>query len=95
MSTWKDNRVGVLSVTADDSSPWGFDDLVTNGVAGTYVMWLTTAPTFYTTYYAAGMELGSHTSIIPLFSSTNPRFVMNSKPISSVWSTPLRNRNPR
>jgi hypothetical protein len=61
VATWKDARAGAMSVWVDDSDATAFDELGTNGLAGTYVMWHQVAPAFYPAYYQAGMELGAHT----------------------------------
>jgi gliding motility-associated-like protein len=61
ITTWKDGRDGAMSVSVDDSQGSGFDALQANGFKGTYVLQGVTPPSFYTTYYNAGMELGSHT----------------------------------
>src|SRR5204863_6031263 len=57
---WKDGRRGAMSVAIDDSLPTAYDKLKTNGVAGTYYGMGYAMPSFYTTYYLNGMELGSH-----------------------------------
>ena len=49
--------------TVTSSDPTNGNQFVTtstNGVAGSYLMWNVAAPSFYTTYYQAGMELGAH-----------------------------------
>ena len=61
LAPWQGGKSGAMSVTVDDSYPTAFDDLSTNGLRGSYVMWQDTAPAFYPAYYQAGMELGSHT----------------------------------
>src|ERR1035437_7308686 len=61
ITTWKDGHVGAMSVSVDDGQPSGFDELQSNGFSGTYVYIGTIPPSFYTDYYNAGMELGSHT----------------------------------
>ncbi|MDP2890240.1 MAG: hypothetical protein Q8P34_14900 [Bacteroidota bacterium] len=60
ITTWKDGLEGSMSVSVDDGQPSGFDALQRNGFKGTYVSNGTIPPTFYTNYYNAGMELGSH-----------------------------------
>ena len=64
---WRGGSSGAMSVWVDDSYPTAFDDLSTNGFAGTYVMWHLGAPAYFTTYYNAGMELGSHTVDHPCY----------------------------
>ncbi len=49
-----------MSVSVDDGNPSGFDALQSNGFQGTYVSNGTSPPFFYTDFYNAGMELGSH-----------------------------------
>src|ERR1035437_6031637 len=61
ITTWKDGHAGAMSVSVDDGQPSGFDELQSNGFSGTYVYIGTIPPSFYTDYYNAGMELGSHT----------------------------------
>ena len=58
--TWKDGKDGAMSVSVDDGQPSGFSELQMNGFKGTYVYNGTTPPSFYSSYYNAGMELGSH-----------------------------------
>ena len=60
VSTWKDGRLAALSVSVDDGEASCFTQLTQNGFAGTYFANGYTAPSFYSQYYAAGMELGSH-----------------------------------
>ncbi len=67
-STWKDGHAGAMSVWVDDGDSSCFSNLTGIGVGGTYVCngdktGNTTnggIPSFYTQYYNAGMELGSH-----------------------------------
>lgn len=59
-TTWKDGKSGAMSVSVDDSAPSGFDLLQAQGFSGTYVLLGAVAPSFFTDYYNAGMELGSH-----------------------------------
>ncbi len=66
-ATWQGAKSGAMTVWVDDSFPTAFDDLTTNGFAGTYVMWHLGAPAYFTTYYNAGMELGAHTVDHPCF----------------------------
>jgi regulation of enolase protein 1 (concanavalin A-like superfamily) len=73
VSLWHDGKPGAMSVSVDDSYPTAFDDLSTNGVRGSYMMWHLTAPSFYSNYYyTAGMELGAHTVDHPCFPLTEP-----------------------
>ena len=60
IAVWKDNKEGAMSVSVDDGQPSAFAELNNNGFKGTYVMNGLTPPSFYTDYYNAGMELGSH-----------------------------------
>ncbi len=57
---WKGDKKGALSVSVPDGLGSMYDILRTNGFAGTYQMNNTNAPSFYTAYYQAGMELGTH-----------------------------------
>ena len=59
-ATWKDGIDGAMSVTVDDGYGSGFEELQSNGFQGTYVCNGTSPPSFYTDFYNAGMELGSH-----------------------------------
>jgi hypothetical protein len=60
VATWKEGKAAAMSVSVDDGQPSGFDELFNNGFKGTYVTNGTSPPAFYTAYYNAGMELGSH-----------------------------------
>ncbi len=60
-TTWENGYSSAMSVSVDDSQPSGFDELVANGVIGTYAGWGTVPASFYTDYYNAGMELACHT----------------------------------
>jgi gliding motility-associated-like protein len=62
VTTWKDGKDGAMSVSVDDSQPSGFDALQANGFKGTYVLEGLSSQSFFTDYYNAGMELGSHTA---------------------------------
>ncbi len=91
VSPWKDTRAGAMTVWVDDSDSTAFDDLSTNGLAGTYVMWHLGAPAFYASYYQAGMELGSHTvdhAGFPL-SEAEARYQFASNILSLVTSSPV------
>jgi hypothetical protein len=59
-TTWKNGKDGAMSVSVDDGQGSGFNELLANGFQGTYVYNGTVPPPFYTDYYNAGMELGSH-----------------------------------
>ena len=90
VSTWKHVRAGAMTVWVDDSQPTAFDDLSTNGVAGSFVMWHLLAPAYYTTYYQAGMELGSHTVDHGCFAQTEAslRYQIESNLVGLVTSSP-------
>ena len=60
VTTWKDGKDAAMSVSVDDGNSSGFDVLQTNGFYGTYVCNGTSPPSFYSGYFNAGMELGSH-----------------------------------
>jgi trimeric autotransporter adhesin len=60
ITPWKGGHSGAFSVSVDDSKGSGFDQLQAIGAKGTYVLESVTVPSFYATYYNAGMELGSH-----------------------------------
>jgi gliding motility-associated-like protein len=61
LTTWKDGYSSAMSLSVDDGQPSGFDELQSNGFSGTYLYIGTVPPSFFTSYYNAGMELGSHT----------------------------------
>jgi len=61
IAPWKGGLRGAMSLSVDDGDPSGFADLYAHGLRGTYVMNGDVAPNYYTEYYEAGMELGSHT----------------------------------
>jgi gliding motility-associated-like protein len=67
ITTWRDGHNGAMSVCVDDSKSSGFDELQANGFKGTYVLEGVSPPSFYTDYYNAGMELGSHTVDHPCY----------------------------
>jgi len=60
IAAWKEGKSAAMSVSVDDGQPSGFDELSKNSFKGTYVTNGTSPPAFYTAYYNAGMELGSH-----------------------------------
>ena len=66
LATWKGGKKSAMSVWIDDSDSVMFTELTAGGFAGTYVLMGpgTQAPIF-TTYYNAGMEIGSHTETHP------------------------------
>ena len=60
VAPWKGGKRGALSISVDDGESSCFDELTRNGFKGTYFTNGTTPPSFYSSYYLAGMELGSH-----------------------------------
>ncbi|GEM_PF-4906808 len=64
-AVWREGKAAALTVWVDDSDDVMFDVLQTNGYHGTYLLWgvdeVHVIPPFFTNYYNAGMELGSHT----------------------------------
>lgn len=60
ITAWRDGKDGAMSVSVDDGQPSGYNELNDNGFKGTYVTNGFFPPSFYTNYYNAGMELGSH-----------------------------------
>lgn len=60
VSTWKDGYRGAMSISVDDGDPSCFNELTRNGSKGTYFTNGYLPPPYYTSYYQAGMELGSH-----------------------------------
>jgi regulation of enolase protein 1 (concanavalin A-like superfamily) len=60
-AVWKNDKDAAMSVSVDDGYSSGYDALQTNAFQGTYFFIGITPPTYYTTFYNAGMELGSHT----------------------------------
>ncbi|MBN1597317.1 MAG: T9SS type A sorting domain-containing protein, partial [Bacteroidales bacterium] len=59
-TTWKDDHSGVMSVTVDDGLPTAFEKLQSHGFQGSYFYHGTTPPSYYSDFFSAGMELGSH-----------------------------------
>jgi hypothetical protein len=59
-TTWKDGISAAMSVSVDDGNSSGFDALQMNGFQGTFVSNGTSPPSYYTSFYNVGMELGSH-----------------------------------
>ncbi len=57
---WRDDFAGVMSVTVDDGLPTAFEKLQSHGFQGSYFYHGTTPPGYYSNFYNAGMELGSH-----------------------------------
>ena len=91
VSTWQGGKAGAMSVSVDDSNPTAFDELSTNGLRGSYMIWdLTPVPSFFTNYYLAGMEMGSHTVDHPSYAVNEAalRFEIESNIASIVASTP-------
>ncbi len=70
-TAWKDGRDAAMSISVDDGEGSGFEALYANGVGGTYVCNGTTPPSFYNSYYNAGMELGSHLATHPCYILTD------------------------
>jgi len=64
-TTWKDNFSGVMSVSVDDGLGTSFQELNARGFQGTFVYNGTTPPSYYASFYDAGMELGSHLTTHP------------------------------
>ncbi len=60
VANWKDGKKGAVSVSVDDGDGSCFNELTKNGFKGTYFMNGTIPPSFYSSYYNAGMELGAH-----------------------------------
>jgi hypothetical protein len=91
VSPWMNTRSGAMTVWVDDSAPTAFDDLSTNGLAGTYLIWHEGAPAFFTTYYQAGMEIGSHTVDHPCFVVNEPtlRFELETNIVTLLASIPV------
>jgi gliding motility-associated-like protein len=74
ITPWKDGRDAAMSVSVDDSKGSGFTELQANGFQGTYYLENIYPQQFYTDYYYAGMELGSHTVNHNCFSVTDDVF---------------------
>jgi hypothetical protein len=88
-STWHGGKAGAMSVSVDDSNPTAFDELSTNGLRGTYMLWdVEPIPSFFTNYYLAGMELGSHTVTHPCYAVGEAalRFEIDSRLNSGIAS---------
>ena len=91
-ATWRGGKAGAMTVWVDDSQPTAFDDLSTNGLAGSYMLDdLNPIPSFATNYFLAGMELGAHTLThpcgVPLDEATL-RYELNSNILNIVRFTP-------
>ena len=62
VATWKNARRGAMTVSTDDSYSSGYDELRTNNLRGTFLLWnVFPIPTVFTNAYWDGMELGTHT----------------------------------
>ncbi len=57
---WLADFAGVMSVSVDNGDATAFTELQTSGFTGSYYSNGLTPPPYYTTFYNAGMELGSH-----------------------------------
>ena len=60
---WRDGKAGAMSFVVDDGNNSCFSQLTQAGLTGTYVANGYTAPSFYTQYYNAGMEVGAHLAV--------------------------------
>ncbi|HYR44570.1 MAG TPA: Ig-like domain-containing protein, partial [Terriglobia bacterium] len=69
--TWKNGRSGAMSTTTDDGYGSCFDQQTQNGLTGTYLDSGYAAPSFYTQYYNAGMEIGAQLSV-PVCTAVSP-----------------------
>jgi hypothetical protein len=61
VATWQDGKKGAMTVSVDDSKTSGFYELVTNGLAGSYMLMQGPQAPVFNELYQAGMELGAHT----------------------------------
>lgn len=59
-ATWFGGRSGAMSVSVDDGMASGYDELLANGFSGTFVSNGNTPPSYFTSMYNGGMELGAH-----------------------------------
>jgi hypothetical protein len=92
VSTWRGGKAGAMTVWIDDAQTTAFDTLSTNGLRGTYVIDETfPIPYFFTNYYLAGMELGSHTVTHPCpqrWGETRTRFELETNITDICARTP-------
>ena len=91
-ANWRGAKAGAMTVWIDDSQPTAFDELSTNGFAGTYVIYeITPIPTFFTNYYEAGMELGGHTvdHLCLTLSEPGIRFELETNIVDILAQTPM------
>ena len=93
ITPWKDGYDGAMSVSVDDSQSSGFDALQANGFSGTYYLWDVTPFAFATSYYNAGMELGSHTVNHPCYSVSDDR-LRNTEIIPNINSVCTKTPEP-
>jgi hypothetical protein len=95
VATWRGGKAGAMTVWIDDSQPTAFDTLSANGLQGTYVLWeLTAIPSYFSSYYLAGMELGSHTVLhdcLP-YGEARTRFNLETN-IADICARTLEPRN--
>jgi hypothetical protein len=91
VATWRNQRPAAMSVSVDDSQLVAFDELSTNGLCGSYLMWHLIAPSAYTNYFQAGMELGAHTVDHPCFNINDPacRYQLESNIMGLATSSPM------
>ncbi len=91
ITPWRSGRSGAMSVWIDDSNPTAFDDLSTNKLTGTYVMWHLVAPSFFNSYRQAGMELGSHTVDHPCFpvNENLARYELSTNLVALIATAPV------
>ncbi len=91
VANWRGGKGGAMTVWIDDSQPTAFDELSTNGFAGTYVIYeISPIPSFFTNYYLAGMELGGHTVDHISLTNSEPeiRFELETNIVDIVAKTP-------
>jgi hypothetical protein len=93
VANWRGAKAGAMTVWIDDSQLVAFDELSTNGFAGTYLLYETTPiPPAFTNYYQAGMELGGHTvdhiSLITNNSEPAIRFELETNIADIIAKTP-------
>ena len=73
VATWRGGKKGAMSIWIDDSDQTMFDLLQAGGFNGTYALWsVSPIPSIFTSWFHAGMELGSHTFSHPCFPLDQP-----------------------
>jgi hypothetical protein len=61
VATWQGGRKGAMTVSVDDSKTSGYFELLTNGLAGSYMLMEGLQAPVFSQLHQNGMELGAHT----------------------------------